>query len=58
VVIEEQFSDAQTLLATLESRGSLHAIFGTDGLEGCSDGTTGSLAFEWHVGLLHMQVKP
>ena len=58
VVIEEQFSDAQTLLAMLESRGSLHAIFGTDGLEGCADGATGSLAFEWHVGLLHMQVKP
>jgi Methylase involved in ubiquinone/menaquinone biosynthesis len=30
VLIEERFADAAALLATLESRGSLHAIFGAD----------------------------
>lgn len=58
VVIEERFADAQALLATLESRGSLHAIFGIDGLEAFSDRPAGGLAFEWHVGLLHAQVRP
>jgi SAM-dependent methyltransferase len=36
VVLEESFPDAKALLATLESRGSLHAIFGADGLEASS----------------------
>jgi hypothetical protein len=62
VAIEERFSDAEALLATLESRGSLHAIFGRDELgEPSSQFSTrpeGSLAFEWHVGLLHAQVRP
>jgi SAM-dependent methyltransferase len=58
VVIEERFPDAAALLATLESRGSLHAIFGADGLQASSDVPAGNLAFEWHVGLLHLQVRP
>ncbi len=58
VVIEERFPDAQTLLTTLESRGSLHAIFGADGLESFSDKPESGLAFEWHVGLLHAQRGP
>jgi SAM-dependent methyltransferase len=57
VVIEERFPDAQALLAALESRGSLYAIFGADGLQASSDVPAGSLAFEWHVGLLHAQVS-
>ena len=57
VVIEERFSDAAALLATLQSRGSLHAIFGSDECEACGEGPAGGLAFEWHVGLLHLQVK-
>jgi SAM-dependent methyltransferase len=36
VAIEEQFGDASALLATLESRGSLHAIFGREGVEAAS----------------------
>ncbi|MGB8296077.1 MAG: methyltransferase domain-containing protein [Polyangia bacterium] len=55
VVIEERFASAQALLTTLESRGSLHAIFGADGWEAPEEDPTGSLAFEWHVGLLHLQ---
>ena len=58
VVIEERFPDASALLATLESRGSLHAIFGGDGLRASGQWPTGSLAFEWHVGLLQAQVRP
>jgi SAM-dependent methyltransferase len=57
VVIEERFPDAAALLATLESRGSLHAIFGADGWEALGKRPAGGLAFEWHVGLLHMQVR-
>ena len=49
--------DAAALLATLQSRGSLHAIFGSDECEACGEGPAGGLAFEWHVGLLHLQVK-
>jgi SAM-dependent methyltransferase len=56
-VIEESFPDASALLATLESRGSLHAIFGADGCEACGTPAAGDLAFEWHVGLLHAQVS-
>jgi SAM-dependent methyltransferase len=58
VVIEERLADTQALLATLESRGSLHAIFGADDPELSTDTPSGGLAFEWHVGLLHAQVKP
>jgi len=58
VAIEERFVDASALLATLESRGSLHAIFGADGLRASGEWPAGSLAFEWHVGLLHAQVGP
>jgi SAM-dependent methyltransferase len=36
VAIEERFADASALLATLESRGSLHAIFGHEGVEAAS----------------------
>jgi len=36
----------------LESRGSLHAIFGADGWEALGERPAGGLAFEWHVGLL------
>ena len=57
-VIEERFADASALLATLESRGSLHAIFGADGWETSGGEPAGGLAFEWHVGLLHAQVRP
>jgi SAM-dependent methyltransferase len=57
VTIEERFSDAEALLATLESRGSLHAIFGRDELGEASNRPEGSLAFEWHVGLLYAQVR-
>ena len=58
VVIEERFPDGQELAATLESRGSLHAIFGADDLEAFSDNPESGLAFEWHVGLFHAQVRP
>jgi len=58
VTIEERFPDAQALACTLESRGSLHAIFGADGPESLGNSPKGSLAFEWHVGFLHAQVKP
>jgi SAM-dependent methyltransferase len=58
VVIEETFPDASALLATLESRGSLHAIFGTDEWEPFTETPAGGLAFEWHVGLLHAQAGP
>ena len=64
LVIDERFPDAQALLATLESRGSLHAIIGADGRSEPSQGShitvgpVGGLAFEWHVGLLHAQVGP
>jgi SAM-dependent methyltransferase len=58
VVIEERFPDAAALLATLENRGSLQAIFGADGLQASGDVPAGNLAFEWHVGLLHLQVRP
>jgi SAM-dependent methyltransferase len=57
VVIEERFPDAEALLATLQSRGSLHAIFGADDVESLSDRPKGGVAFEWHVGLLHAQVR-
>jgi hypothetical protein len=57
VVIEERFPDAEALLATLQSRGSLHAIFGADEVESLSDRPKGGVAFEWHVGLLHAQVR-
>jgi len=58
VVIEEQFPDAQTMLASLESRGSLQAIFGAGGWDAPADLPAGGLAFEWHVGLLQAQVRP
>jgi hypothetical protein len=58
IVIEESFPDTSALLATLESRGSLHAIFGADGCEAYATPAAGALAFEWHVGLLHAQVRP
>ena len=57
VVIEERFANARALLATLESRGSLQAIFGADGLQTSGEMPEGALSFEWHVGLLHAQVK-
>jgi SAM-dependent methyltransferase len=55
-VIEERFADAAALLATLESRGSLQAIFGAEGCEAPGDVPEGEMAFEWHVGLLQAQV--
>ena len=57
VVIEERFANARALLATLESRGSLQAIFGADGLQTSGEMPEGALSFEWHVGLLHAQGK-
>ena len=39
LVIDERFPDAQVLLATLESRGSLHAIFGAEGRSEPSQGS-------------------
>lgn len=57
-VIEERFPSAQALLVTLESRGSLHAIFGADGPDTTEEAPAGSLAFEWQVGLLHLQISP
>ena len=57
-VIDESFSDASALLATLESRGSLQAIFGADGYGEHGNADAGDLAFEWQVGLLHAQVRP
>jgi hypothetical protein len=56
-VIEERFPDAAALLATLESRGSLYAIFGTDGCGVSGEVPAVGLPFEWHVGLLHAQVN-
>jgi SAM-dependent methyltransferase len=56
VVIEEHFPDARALLESLESRGSLHAIFGAEGCETSGDCPADGLAFEWHVGLLHAQL--
>jgi SAM-dependent methyltransferase len=57
VVIEERFPDGRALAATLESRGSLQAIFGDSDLEPFTDAPAGGVAFEWHVGLLHAQVR-
>ena len=55
IVVEERFPDARTLLATLESRGSLRAIFGVAGVDASGDLPEDELAFEWHVGLLHAE---
>jgi SAM-dependent methyltransferase len=57
VVVEERFADARALLDTLASRGSLQAIFGAEGCEASGDWPAGGLTFEWHVGLLHAQVR-
>jgi hypothetical protein len=57
-VIEERFPSAQALLVTLESRGSLQAIFGADGPDATEEAAASSLTFEWHVGLLHLQISP
>lgn len=56
-VIEERFPSAQALLVTLESRGSLHAIFGAGGPDTTEEAPAGSLTFEWQVGLLHLQIS-
>ncbi len=50
-VVEETFAGATELLRTLDSRGSLHAIFGNRPPLGPAPATP--LAFEWHVGLVH-----
>jgi SAM-dependent methyltransferase len=55
VVVEERFPDARLLLATLQSRGALQAIFGAHHQDLATDPPQGPLAFEWPVGLLHAQ---
>jgi SAM-dependent methyltransferase len=56
IVIEESFSDARSLLATLQSRGALQAIFGADHEQVAAEMPDGPLTFEWPIGLLHAQV--
>jgi hypothetical protein len=60
LVIEERFGNVQALLTTLESRGSLHAIFGAGDMDSLTetDSPADGLVFEWHVGLLHLQTRP
>jgi SAM-dependent methyltransferase len=60
LVIEERFCNVQALLTTLESRGSLHAIFGAGDLDSSTetDSPADGLVFEWHVGLLHLHTRP
>jgi SAM-dependent methyltransferase len=57
-VVEERFADAAALLATLESRGSLQAIFGAGGYEASGEMPDGEMVLEWHVGLLQAQAAP
>jgi SAM-dependent methyltransferase len=56
IVIEESFPDACTLLATLQSRGALQAIFGAHHDQVAAEMPEGPLAFEWPIGLLHAQI--
>jgi SAM-dependent methyltransferase len=51
-VIDENFASARELLDTLDSRGSLFAIFGSHPPAAPAGG---ALEFEWHVGLVHAQ---
>lgn len=53
VMVEERFPDAPALLATLQSRGALQAIFGAHHDDLGADLPEGPLVFEWPVGLLH-----
>jgi hypothetical protein len=56
VIIEERFPDARELLATLQSRGALQAIFGAHHDHLATELPEGPLVFEWPLGLLHAQV--